>query len=159
MHARSGMAPRGITLALSGHCEPDRPPHRFAPTDAMTEVPGVLIVEDDRASLDGLVALMAGAGYRVTGAPSFEEGRRALAALPDVLVTDVRLGAYNGLQLIIRGRALNPRLHAIVVTGHSDVVVRREAERLDAIHLEKPVNPARLLDEVAHALMRSAPKR
>jgi two-component system, response regulator YesN len=122
----------------------------------MTGAPSILIVEDDRASLDGLMAVVAGAGYRVTGAQSFEEGRRALAASPDLLVTDIWLGAYNGLQLIIRGRALNPRLRAIVVTGHPDVVVRREAEQLNAIHLEKPVDPARLLDEVAQAMARSA---
>jgi DNA-binding NtrC family response regulator len=122
----------------------------------MTEPPRILIVEDDRASLDGLVAVLAGAGYRAVGVQSFEEGRRALAASTAVLVTDIRLGAYNGLQLIIRGRALNPRLRAIVVTGHSDVVLRREAERLDAVYLEKPVHPARLLEAIAHAMARPA---
>jgi DNA-binding NtrC family response regulator len=121
-----------------------------------TEVPRIVIVEDDPASLDGLVAVLAGAGYRVIGAPSFEEGRRALTESTELLVTDVRLGAYNGLQLIIRGRALNPRLRAIVVTGHSDIVIKRETERLDAVHLEKPVHPARLLDEVAQAMARPA---
>jgi two-component system, response regulator RegA len=121
---------------------------------AATRTARILIVEDDRASLDGLIALVRAAGYAVTGVPSFEEGRRALADGADVLVTDVRLGAYNGLQLIIRGRALNPDLRAIVVTGYPDVVVQREAERLDAVHLEKPVDPARLLREIAHAIGR-----
>ena len=118
----------------------------------MTASPSILIVGLDRESLDGLVAVMAGAGYRVTGVQSFEEGRLALDASPDVLVTDIRLGAYNGLQLIIRGRALNPGLRAIVVTAHPDVVVRREAEQLDAVYMIAPVDPARLLDEVAHAM-------
>jgi DNA-binding NtrC family response regulator len=121
----------------------------------MTHVPSVLIVEDDPESLDGLLEIVAGAGYRVIGAQSFEEGRRALSDSPDVLVTDVRLGAYNGLQLIMRGRRVNPRLRAIVVTGHPDLVVRREAEKLDAIQLEKPIDPARLLDELAQAMSRS----
>jgi two-component system nitrogen regulation response regulator GlnG len=121
----------------------------------MTDSPRVLIVDQDRESLGGLLAVMAEAGYRVTGVQSFEEGRRALDASPDVLVTDIRLGAYNGLQLIIRGRALNPRLRAIVVTAHPDVVVRREAERLHAIYMVKPVDPSRLLDEVAHAVGQS----
>jgi DNA-binding NtrC family response regulator len=123
-----------------------------------TNLARILIVEDDRASLDGLIALVGAAGYRVTGVQSFEEGRRALADGPDLLVTDIRLGAYNGLQLIIRGRALNPRLRAIVVTGYPDIVVQREAERLDAIHLEKPLDPARLLREVANAIAGSDPR-
>ncbi len=99
-----------------------------------------------------MVQLMGDAGYRVTGVGSFEEARRALADHPDVLLTDIRLGPYNGLQLIIRGRALNPQLGAVVVTGHPDIVVQREAESLDAIHMEKPVNPEALLREVARAL-------
>jgi DNA-binding NtrC family response regulator len=138
MPARSGIGTRGTSLAdWLGVSEPG---------------PRILIVEDDLDSLDSWMTLMAAAGYRVTGANSFEQGRHALRLAPDVLVTDVRLGAYNGLQLIIRGRAVNPRLRAIVVTGYPDTVVKREAEALDAVHLAKPVDPERLLDEVAHAL-------
>jgi DNA-binding NtrC family response regulator len=121
-------------------------------SEAATRTARILIVEDDRASLEGLIALVGSAGYAVTGVGSFEEGRRALAAGTDVLVTDVRLGAYNGLQLIMRGRALNPALRAIVVTGYPDIVVQREAERLDAVHMEKPVDPTRLLREIADAI-------
>jgi two-component system response regulator GlrR len=122
------------------------------PETADAAAASILIVEDDRAALDGLVALMGAAGYRVTGVGSFEEARRALADHPDVLLTDIRLGPYNGLQLIIRGRALNPRLGAVVVTAHPDIMIQREAERLDAIHMEKPVDPQQLLKEVARAL-------
>jgi len=114
--------------------------------------PNILIVEDDRPSLEGFMALMADAGYDVIGAHSFEEGRVALNRAPDVILTDVRLGQYNGLQLIIRGRLVNPGLRAIVVTGHPDPVVQREAEALRAVHLEKPSDPQQLLDEVAHAV-------
>jgi DNA-binding NtrC family response regulator len=122
------------------------------PETSKAAAASILIVEDDRAALEGLMTLVSAAGYRVTGVGTFEEGRRALADGPDVLVTDIRLGAYNGLQLIIRGRAMNPRLGAIVVTGHPDAVVQREAERLDAIHMDKPVDPARLLRELERAL-------
>ncbi len=37
--------------------------------------------------------------------------------MPDLLITDVRLGVYNGLQLLMRGRMVNPQLQAIVITG------------------------------------------
>ena len=114
----------------------------------------ILIVEDDQNTLCGWVELLRRAGYGVTGVSSYEEGRQELANLPDLLITDVRLGAYHGLQLLMRGRMMNPRLQAIVVTGDADQIVRREAVHLQAEHLEKPVDADRLLQVVGNALSR-----
>jgi DNA-binding NtrC family response regulator len=112
----------------------------------------ILIVEDDQSTLAGWVELLRGAGYGVRGVSSYEEGRQELAMMPDLLITDVRLGVYNGLQLLMRGRMANPRLQAIVITGYADQIVRREAVYLHAEHLEKPVDADRLLQVVDHAL-------
>jgi DNA-binding NtrC family response regulator len=112
----------------------------------------ILIVEDDQSTLAGWVELLRDAGYFVRGVSSYEEGRQELAAMPDLLITDVRLGVYNGLQLLMRGRMVNPRLQAIVITGYADQIVRREAVYLQAEHLEKPVDADRLLQVVGNAL-------
>ena len=120
----------------------------------MARAASILIVEGDRETLAGWVQLLHAAGYRVTGAASFEDARRAVQAAPDLLITEVRLGAYNGLQLVIRARAHNPHLPVIVLTAFSDVVIRAEAERLGAIYVEKPVEAKRLLDIIADALRR-----
>ena len=112
----------------------------------------ILIVEDDKSTLSGWTELLRAAGYGVTGVSTYEEGRQELANMPDLLITDVRLGVYNGLQLLMRGRMINPRLHAIVVTGYADQIVRREAIHLLAEHLEKPVDADRLLQVVSNAL-------
>jgi two-component system, NtrC family, nitrogen regulation response regulator GlnG len=112
----------------------------------------ILIVEDDQGTLSGWVELLRAAGYFVTGVSSYEEGRQELATMPDLLITDVRLGVYNGLQLLMRGRMVNPQLQAIVVTGYADQIVRREAVYLQAEHLEKPVDADRLLQVVGNAL-------
>ena len=114
----------------------------------------ILIVEYDKSTLEGWVELLRAAGYGVTGVSSYEEGRQELGTMPDLLITDVRLGAYNGLQLVMRGRMVNPRLQAIVVTGYADQIVRREAVHLLAEHLEKPVDADRLLQVVANAFRR-----
>jgi len=119
-----------------------------------TRAASILIVEGDRDTLAGWVRLLHAAGYCVTGAASFEDARHAVKAAPDLLITEVRLGAYNGLQLVIRARAHNPHLPAIVLTGFSDVVIKAEAERLGAIYVEKPVDAERLLKIVANALER-----
>jgi two-component system C4-dicarboxylate transport response regulator DctD len=124
----------------------------------MTAEASILIVEDDRAALEWLEELLGGAGYHVTGVSSFEEARHALAVdAPDLLITDVRLGAYNGLQLIFRARALNPQLPVIVMTGYSDAAIRAEAHRLKAVHLEKPIESDGLLRLVAGMLVRPGP--
>ena len=112
----------------------------------------ILIVEDDQSTLSGWVELLRAAGYLVTGVSSYEEGRQELATMPDLLITDVRLGVYNGLQLLMRGRMVNPRLQAIVITGYADQIVRREAVYLQAEHLEKPVDADRLLQVVGSVL-------
>jgi two-component system response regulator HydG len=119
-----------------------------------TSAASILIVEGDRDTLAGWVRLLHAAGYRVTGATSFEEARRAVESAPDLLITEVRLGAYNGLQLIIRARAHNSHLSAIVLTAFSDVVIKAEAERLGAIYVEKPVDAEQFLAIVADALER-----
>jgi two-component system, response regulator YesN len=112
----------------------------------------ILIVEDDKSTLSGWVELLRGEGYGVIGVSSYEEGRQELSTMPDLLITDVRLGVYNGLQLLMRGRMLNPHLQAIVITGYADQIVRREAVHLHAEHLEKPVDTDRLLQVVADVL-------
>ena len=112
----------------------------------------ILIVEDDKSTLSGWTELLRAAGYGVTGVSTYEEGRQELASMPDLLITDVRLGVYNGLQLLMRGRMVNPQLQAIVITGYADQIVRREAVYLQAEHLEKPVDADRLLQVVGNAL-------
>jgi DNA-binding response OmpR family regulator len=106
----------------------------------------VLIVEDDKAARDGLVRLVAARGHEVFAAATFEEGRRLLKThRPDVLITDVRLGAFNGLQLLLSDQS---HIHAIVLTAYSDPVLEAEARNLGARYLLKPVVPNELLDLV-----------
>jgi DNA-binding response OmpR family regulator len=112
----------------------------------------VVIVEDDQVTLAGWTELLRDAGYDVTGAATFEQGRDALKAGPALLIVDVRLGAYNGLQLIIRARSDRPDVPIILVTGYADEAVRSAADLWGATCLEKPVEPARLIVAVADAL-------
>jgi DNA-binding response OmpR family regulator len=117
----------------------------------------ILVVEDDQAALAGCVELLAAAGYAVAGAATFDEARRALRPAPDLLITDVRLGAYNGLHLIARARAHRRHIPAIVLTAFPDDVIRAEARQMGAIYLEKPVDSERLLATVARALAQASP--
>src|SRR5579871_2595092 len=97
----------------------------------------VLIVDDDYAIRTTMARLLALEGYRVLTADSFEEGRLALDDfLPDMLIVDVRLGAFNGLQLVATA---NGSIPTIVMTGHDDVTIKRAAYRFGAEYFVKPV--------------------
>jgi DNA-binding NtrC family response regulator len=117
----------------------------------MATAKAILIVDDDRDTLDSWVELLQRAGYRVAAAVSFEEGRHALESPPDMLITDIRLGPYNGLQLVVRARTANPDLPVLVLTAFHDLVLQSEAERLGAVYVRKPVDPDRLLATIAQA--------
>ena len=103
----------------------------------------VLIVDDDEVYLEGMKELLKDAGYEVLLASSFDDGKHELREhSPDLLIIDVRLGAFNGLQLISTGEV---RIPAIVVTGFDDRVLRADAGGFGASYVVKPIAPASLL--------------
>jgi DNA-binding response OmpR family regulator len=112
--------------------------------------PRVLIVEDNDATRIGLNELLTRAGYSAQAVRSFEDGIRAMREdPPDLLLADVRLGPYNGLQLLVTGPK---RVPAIIMTGFPDPVLEADARQLGAQFVLKPVSPAALLALVEQEL-------
>jgi two-component system, response regulator RegA len=105
----------------------------------------ILILEDDP-----FIAAMYGRALRrdgndVTVCTTFKEAREQLKRdQPDTLLTDVRVGEYNGLQLAWLFRTYSPEGCLVVVTGYDDVVIRREVGELRGDFLLKPVEMNRL---------------
>jgi DNA-binding response OmpR family regulator len=110
----------------------------------------VLIVDDEPATLEGLATLVAGEGYRVLTAQTFKEGRRAMQTEhPDLLLVDIRIGEFNGLQLVATA---SPPLPSIVMTGYEDAVLERDARQFGADYLLKPIAPDVLLATIRRRL-------
>ncbi len=110
----------------------------------------ILVVDDDEAYLAGVKEWLEGAGFEAIIANTFEAGKRALRDLsPDLLLVDVRLGAFNGFQLLSTGQVQIP---AIVVTGFDDLVLRADADAFGATYVVKPVSPAALLELIEQRL-------
>ena len=106
----------------------------------------ILIVDDDPSLLEALERSFLEAGQDVRAYGSFEEARRVLQTTRfDALITDVRLGAFNGLQLAVIGRDTYPDIRLIVFSGFDDPVLRTEAEHVGATYMVKPVTGAQLL--------------
>ncbi|MGE5243950.1 MAG: response regulator [Betaproteobacteria bacterium] len=110
----------------------------------------ILVVEDDPATRAGIVELLNRAGYEASACGRFEEARRALReSRPDLLITDIRLGDYNGLQLLVGTPEPVP---TIIVTGFSDPVLEAEALAHNAPYLVKPILPAQLIATIERML-------
>jgi DNA-binding NtrC family response regulator len=64
---------------------------------------------------------------------------------PEVVLLDIRLGAYSGLELFHRLREIDPRLLVIFITGHGTTDTAIEAMKLGAYeYLVKPLDFTRL---------------
>jgi DNA-binding NtrC family response regulator len=100
----------------------------------------ILILEDDASLAAVLGTVLRQMGNQVTVCTEFEDARTRLTdEPPDAVLTDVRVGAYNGLHLALLFRSMSPEGKVIVISGHDDPVIRKEAERMNAEFLLKPV--------------------
>ena len=119
--------------------------------------PKILIVDDDPSLLEALERSFQEAGEDVVAHSSFEQARKALQTTHfDALITDVRLGAFNGLQLAVIGRDTYPNIRLIVFSGFDDPVLRTEAEHVGATYIVKPVTGAKLLEILRQANRRDS---
>jgi DNA-binding NtrC family response regulator len=110
----------------------------------------LLIVDDDPAVLRSLGRYLADRGYGVVSCSTFEQARREIPLhRPDIVITDVRLGAFNGLQLAILARHVRPDGRVIVFSGFDDPVLEQEAERIGATFLVKPVSGRSLVEALS----------
>lgn len=115
----------------------------------------VLVVDDDPSTLHGFKQLLEHAKYDVIAASTFSDARFALSQQsPDLLIADIRLGEYNGLQLLVTSSRSIP---TIIVTGYPDPVLEAEARRLGADYLLKPVSAASLMAAVRAKLAADRP--
>ena len=103
--------------------------------------PSVLIVDDDKNTRDGLSRALRRT-YRVS---VVESGQRALEILRtqnvDILLSDVRMPAMDGLTLLQRALAVQPGMIGILLTAYGNVETAVEAMKRGAYDfLMKPVN-------------------
>jgi len=109
----------------------------------------LVLIDDDEGLLEVMSKWFKLAGFQVTRFNQFTDAKRYLSgAHADVVITDVRLGAYNGLQLAILAKLEDPSIVAIVLTGFDDPVMRKEAENAGVEFLVKPVSGEQLLSHI-----------
>jgi len=118
----------------------------------------VLVVDDEDIARENIGLFLERKGYVVKLAASGEEA----AALADeqefdVMITDLKMGAMDGMALLGIVRRKHPETQIIVVTGYATVDNAVDALRRGAEHyLSKPLNMEELLQTVAKAMGRRA---
>jgi CheY-like chemotaxis protein len=118
-----------------------------------------LVVENDPTQLAATRDVLRGAGYRVASAGTFREAQQLLALEPpELLIADVRLGAFNGLHLLVMSRPDHPEMAAIITCVSPDPVLEADAKQYGAVYLVKPISPVVLLSAVSDALVGKSPK-
>jgi CheY-like chemotaxis protein len=123
-----------------------------APREGMT----VLVVEDDETILEGLKAVLGGAGYAVTATQRADAaiGEVVRGMRPDLVVADYRLGeGGSGTDAIVGvRRTMGCDVPALLVTGELLGEPQTDANNYGFDLLHKPVDPDRLLDRMAELL-------
>jgi two-component system response regulator FixJ len=123
----------------------------------MSEQEIVYVVDDERAVLSSLSALLVAHGIE---ARMFESGESLLASVSrdsvGCVITDYRMPSLNGRQLQSQLSVLAPTLPVIVVTGYADVptAVGFMSEGATTV-LEKPLKTAELMSAISNAISKS----
>jgi CheY-like chemotaxis protein len=115
----------------------------------------VLVVEDDKATLEMLRFALADAGAEVIPASSPREALQTLdRRLPHVLISDLAMPGEDGFDLIARVRGRPPerggKIPAVALSAYArpEDSARARAAGFQ-LHLCKPIDPDALVDVVA----------
>jgi DNA-binding response OmpR family regulator len=101
----------------------------------------VLVVDDQPDVARTLAHLVASGGYEVDTHTKFDAARHYIDTTPpDILVVDVRLGPFNGLQLALHMRSARADAVIVVLSAFDDAMIRQEVDRIGARWLSKPVS-------------------
>jgi len=112
----------------------------------------VLVVDDEAGVRSFMADALCGAGYNAVEAADVGVALRMLEAdAPDLLLTDYSMPGMNGLELAERGRAFDPRLRVLIVSGYADADWLGASAVRPAL-LRKPFDEAELLAAVRAAL-------
>ena len=122
----------------------------------MTRGAKILVVEDDRALREGLVLNFELHGYRVDAAADGEEGmQKAFDLRPDLIVLDIMLPGWSGLDILAELRDHNENVPVLILSARGSTDNKVEGLNIGADdYLAKPFELPELLARVEAMLRR-----
>jgi two-component system response regulator HydG len=114
----------------------------------------ILVVDDQRNMRTTLGMMLRGAGYEVDEAPDAEQGgERGTEGAYDLVLTDLRMGRKDGIDLLRAVKDASPMTEVIVMTAYGTIESAVEAMRLGAFdYIQKPFTEQELLVKIGKAL-------
>ncbi len=115
----------------------------------------ILVVDDDDGIRQLLVSQIKAVGYPCRSAVNGEEALDLAIAepRPSLVVSDVQMPGLSGIELLQQLKQLDPNLQVVMVSGHHDMAVVRQALRDGAYdYLIKPFELEELANTVDRAL-------
>ncbi|HYA21293.1 MAG TPA: sigma 54-interacting transcriptional regulator [Burkholderiales bacterium] len=116
--------------------------------------PHILLVDDDPGLLRLISMRLNASGYEVE---SVESGEQALARLaismPNLVITDLRMGGMDGMALFDAIHKTNPTLPVVILTAHGSIPDAVDATKRGVFgFLTKPFESKALLSQVEAAI-------
>ncbi|MCJ7703899.1 MAG: sigma 54-interacting transcriptional regulator, partial [Desulfobacterales bacterium] len=117
----------------------------------------LLIVDDDPVALDLLREVLSKEGYEVVSALSAEEAiSRGIENFFDVIITDVRMGEKDGMDVLRSFKKTSPETTVIMITAFGSIDTAIEAIREGAFdYISKPFK----LEEIKITVRRALEQR
>ncbi|HEY3432451.1 MAG TPA: EAL domain-containing protein [Rhodocyclaceae bacterium] len=119
-----------------------------------TELPTLLLVDDEPYILNSLKRLLRRENYRVLTATSGPEALEILALNPvRVVISDQRMPEMSGIELLSKVKSLYPDTVRIILSGYSELATVTDAINRGAVwkYLTKPWDDETLKEEVRKA--------
>ena len=113
----------------------------------------VLVIDDEKNILDSIEMVLSYENYEVKTSNTGSEGLVLFKNfLPDVVLLDVKMPGYNGIEILRKIKEMNTFSEVIMISGHSGIEEAVEASKLGAFDfLEKPLSSEKLILTIRNA--------
>ncbi len=125
----------------------------------------VIIADDEKKVANLIYQLVDWESMGLEVAAIINDGEKALEAIeeirPDIVITDIRMPGYDGIELIRRGKEILPELYFIIISGYSHFEYAQNAIKYGVEnYLLKPIKKKELVNTLAkiidkHTLIQS----
>ena len=109
----------------------------------------ILLVDDQKFAIQGLISMLDWDRFQGVLAGTASSGEEALTLLetvhPDVIISDIKMGGMNGIELARQVRERMPHIQMILLTAHGEFEYARQAIQYGVInYILKPITRDKL---------------